>query len=351
VLELDDQAQVISYEEYHPYGTTAYEAARSSTETPKRYRYTGKERDEETGFSYHGARYYAAWLGRWVSCDPGGVRDGLNTYTYVNGRPLVLQDPTGMDGEGYVSFKPWSDYRLTLDPKIEASIQVLLLESKPPPVPVRPATLFAPPIHSLDGRAFEQPPIDPPGPDTKGSKLFPPTSDITPTNDSATNLRQPKVESEKLTRSADASDFTDQPLIARYLDWLQDKAGEQAKKDIGTIPSIMLGVGVAGALLGGLQSDKATMPGLQNDQTTRPGPIISLGEIATKPKVVVIPLGAINLPIPGLKLFDTKFRARYDFGKDSPPDPNAVPGIGFPDTPPTKWEVRFEGWFDWLLPH
>ena len=49
-LELDDQAQVISYEEYHPYGTTAYEAARRQTETPKRYRYTGKERDEETGF-------------------------------------------------------------------------------------------------------------------------------------------------------------------------------------------------------------------------------------------------------------------------------------------------------------
>ena len=32
-LELDDKAQVISYEEYHPYGSTAYQAARSR---PKR---------------------------------------------------------------------------------------------------------------------------------------------------------------------------------------------------------------------------------------------------------------------------------------------------------------------------
>ena len=48
-LELDERAQIISYEEYTPYGSTTYQAVRSQTETPKRYRYTGKERDEETG--------------------------------------------------------------------------------------------------------------------------------------------------------------------------------------------------------------------------------------------------------------------------------------------------------------
>src|SRR5262249_52393276 len=68
-LELDEQAQIITYEEYTPYGSTAYQAMRSQTETPKRYRYTGKERDEESGLYYHGARYYASWWGRWVSPD------------------------------------------------------------------------------------------------------------------------------------------------------------------------------------------------------------------------------------------------------------------------------------------
>ena len=59
VLELDQRAQVISYEEYYPYGSTSYQAVRAGLEAPKRYRYTGKERDTETGLYYHGARYYA----------------------------------------------------------------------------------------------------------------------------------------------------------------------------------------------------------------------------------------------------------------------------------------------------
>ncbi len=38
--------------------------------TAKRYRYTGKERDEESGLYYHGARYYIPWLCRWSAVDP-----------------------------------------------------------------------------------------------------------------------------------------------------------------------------------------------------------------------------------------------------------------------------------------
>src|SRR5205823_6594855 len=83
-LELDDQAGVISYEEYYPYGSTSYQAVRSQTETSKRYRYTRKERDEETGLYYHGARYYAPWLGRWTTVDPGGLVDGTNIYHYAS---------------------------------------------------------------------------------------------------------------------------------------------------------------------------------------------------------------------------------------------------------------------------
>jgi len=47
-LESDDQGQIISYEEYCPYGSTSYQAGRNAAEVSlKRYRYTGKERDEE----------------------------------------------------------------------------------------------------------------------------------------------------------------------------------------------------------------------------------------------------------------------------------------------------------------
>ena len=46
-LELDETAAVISYEEYYPYGSTSYQAGRTLAEVSlKRYRYTGKERDE-----------------------------------------------------------------------------------------------------------------------------------------------------------------------------------------------------------------------------------------------------------------------------------------------------------------
>jgi RHS repeat-associated protein len=96
-LELDEAGGLVSYEEYSPYGSAAYQAGRSAAEVSlKRYRYTGKERDEETGFSYHGARYYAAWLGRWTSCDPAGITAGVNAYLYASGSPICLVDSDGM---------------------------------------------------------------------------------------------------------------------------------------------------------------------------------------------------------------------------------------------------------------
>lgn len=98
-LELDEQAQIISYEEYAPYGSSTYQAVRSQTETAKRYRYTGKERDDESGLYYHGARYYAAWLGKWISPDPGGLIDGSNQYRYARNNPARLSDTTGYQGE------------------------------------------------------------------------------------------------------------------------------------------------------------------------------------------------------------------------------------------------------------
>ncbi len=97
-LELDDTGAIISYEEYHPFGSTAYRSGRSAAEVSiKRYRYVGKERDDETGLYYYGARYYAAWLARFVSVDP--LKDDypqLNPFNYGSNNPVTSLDLEGL---------------------------------------------------------------------------------------------------------------------------------------------------------------------------------------------------------------------------------------------------------------
>ena len=95
-LELDDKAQTFSYKHYYPYGSTAIIAGKDKTQVQqKRYRYTGKERDDSSGLCYYGARYLAPWLARWISSNSAGAVDGLNLYAYVGNNPLKYRDPMG----------------------------------------------------------------------------------------------------------------------------------------------------------------------------------------------------------------------------------------------------------------
>jgi RHS repeat-associated protein len=98
-LELDDSCAIISYEEYHPFGTTAFQSSDAAINAvAKRYRYTGKERDEETGLYYHGARYYIPWLARWSASDPMENKyAGMSPYNYSMNNPVMLNDPSGAD--------------------------------------------------------------------------------------------------------------------------------------------------------------------------------------------------------------------------------------------------------------
>lgn len=95
-LELNENAQLISYEEYFPYGGTAIITGENQVEVAlKEYRYSGKERDNTTGLYYYGARYYAPWLGRWLKPDPAGTVDGMNVYAFVKGNPITHVDDNG----------------------------------------------------------------------------------------------------------------------------------------------------------------------------------------------------------------------------------------------------------------
>ncbi len=79
-LVIDDSGAWINREEYTPYGETSF-----GSFARKRYRFTGKERDEESGLYYHGARYYAPWVARWTTVDPISLGDGVNGFQYVGG--------------------------------------------------------------------------------------------------------------------------------------------------------------------------------------------------------------------------------------------------------------------------
>ena len=91
---VDSGGALTNREEFTPYGETSF-----GSFTKKRYRFTGMERDEESGLNYHSARYYAAWLAMWVSCDPIGQEGGVNVCTYCSGNPLSRTDTVGTDWE------------------------------------------------------------------------------------------------------------------------------------------------------------------------------------------------------------------------------------------------------------
>jgi RHS repeat-associated protein len=67
------------------------------------YKFTGKERDSESGLDNFGARYDSSQYGRFMSPDPIWVKvdrmldpQRLNLYAYVRNNPLKFTDPTGM---------------------------------------------------------------------------------------------------------------------------------------------------------------------------------------------------------------------------------------------------------------
>jgi RHS repeat-associated protein len=85
--------------DYYPYGGQQNDYC--TTPVAQHYKFTGKERDSESGLDNFGARYLGSSLGRFMSPDPmGGQQDdpqSLNRYAYVRNNPLKLTDPTGLN--------------------------------------------------------------------------------------------------------------------------------------------------------------------------------------------------------------------------------------------------------------
>ncbi len=96
-LELSAEGDIITQEEYYPFGGTSLFSSRSESEADYKYhRYSNKERDNLTGLYDYGFRYYAPWLCRWISPDPLGIADGMNAYSMVHNNPVTYRDTAGL---------------------------------------------------------------------------------------------------------------------------------------------------------------------------------------------------------------------------------------------------------------
>jgi RHS repeat-associated protein len=84
----------LSAQDYYAYGGIL----NFSVAGDNRYKFTGKQRDDETNYDYFGARYYNSEFGGWLSVDPmADFHPGENPYLYCKSDPINLIDLFGLD--------------------------------------------------------------------------------------------------------------------------------------------------------------------------------------------------------------------------------------------------------------
>ena len=85
----------VQFIHYMPWGELWYNQQASAYN--ERFKFTGKERDTETGYDYFGARYYSSALPMWLSVDPlSDDYPNITPYAYCNWNPVTRIDPDGM---------------------------------------------------------------------------------------------------------------------------------------------------------------------------------------------------------------------------------------------------------------
>jgi RHS repeat-associated protein len=156
----DHNGEVYERLEYTPYGETWLDETNGDTYFDTPYRFSAKEKDEETGLYYYGARYLDPKYSRWISADPalgdylpqapvndeakkhnqslpgqGGVFNviNLNLYHYAGNNPIKYTDPDGCADAAELeqvgqSFGPYGALlaigaALILDPTLRQSVK------------------------------------------------------------------------------------------------------------------------------------------------------------------------------------------------------------------------------------
>jgi RHS repeat-associated protein len=126
---LNSSGGIDSWNDFYPFGMQM-DLRNGSTSADARYKFTGKERDIETGYDYFGARYYDARIGRWMSVDPWvGKYPRWSPYNYSFDNPLRYIDPDGM-GPDEVKKENKDEEKRKYDAKDGVKIQDIKVTNK-----------------------------------------------------------------------------------------------------------------------------------------------------------------------------------------------------------------------------
>ena len=189
---VDDSGTLVNQDEYYPFGETSF-----GSYAKKRYRFCGKEKDEESGMYYYGARYYSPWLCRFISVDPLAAKYPFYTpYQYAGNQPINFIDLDGM-------------------------------EQAPPPTPSAGSSIPIPAVNNVNQKSSTTTTLQPglaPNPNTlslgtvkpKGntpppSKVTPPSTAFTPSQDSGANSSS-NATTEKIQKSQQSAALASQKL-------------------------------------------------------------------------------------------------------------------------------------------
>ncbi|HMQ70553.1 MAG TPA: RHS repeat-associated core domain-containing protein, partial [Ignavibacteria bacterium] len=108
----DGSGSVISSQDYDAWGYLLEDRVYGSDESV--YKFTGKERDDESEYDYFGARYYDARVGRWGQVEPlldKYISWSPYQYSFVN--PIKMKDVNGKDAKVTIE-----GTKITIDVKI-----------------------------------------------------------------------------------------------------------------------------------------------------------------------------------------------------------------------------------------
>jgi len=115
----DASGAVNQYLAYLPFGESYIDQRTNGHDI--RFKFTGKERDQETGYDYFGARYYSSELSVWLSVDPLADKyPSTSPFMYVLGNPIRYTDPDGrwVKGAGFWRNMFKSDNRINAENRV-----------------------------------------------------------------------------------------------------------------------------------------------------------------------------------------------------------------------------------------